>query len=84
MKSSLERGKRTSFTGRVVSDKMQKSRIVLVERIVKHPKYGKYMKKARKFMVHDETNQSRVGDIVRIVECRPMSRHKRYRIDVSK
>jgi small subunit ribosomal protein S17 len=63
---------------------MQKSRVVLVERIVKHPKYGKYIKKARKFMVHDELNQSKVGDVVTIVECRPMSRNKRYRIDVSK
>lgn len=84
MGSVLERGKRTSFTGKVISDKMHKSRVVLVERIVKHPKYGKFMKKARKFMVHDEMNDSKIGDIVRIVECRPMSRHKRYRIEVSK
>jgi len=84
MESVLERGKRATFTGKVVSDKMQKSRVVLVERIVKHPKYGKYIKKARKFMVHDESNQTKVGDVVTIVECRPMSRSKRYRIEVSK
>jgi small subunit ribosomal protein S17 len=84
MDSVAERGKRATFTGKVVSDKMQKSRLVLVERIVKHPKYGKYVKRARKFMVHDESNQTKVGDLVTIVECRPMSRSKRYRIEISK
>lgn len=77
------RGKRASFTGKVVSDKMQKSRVVLVERIVRHEKYGKYIKRARKFMVHDESDATKVGDTVTIVECRPMSRNKRYRIETA-
>ncbi len=77
----ISRGNRASFQGRVVSDKMQKSRVVLVERIVKHPKYGKYVKMGTKFVVHDEDNTSKIGDLVKIVECRPMSKLKRFRIE---
>ncbi|MDD3807508.1 MAG: 30S ribosomal protein S17 [Candidatus Marinimicrobia bacterium] len=66
--------------GKVVSDKMDKSVTVLISRKVKHPVYGKYITRSVKFMVHDEKNESRVGDTVRIVETRPLSRHKRWRL----
>ena len=77
---TVVRGTRASFSGKVVSDKMEKSRVVVVDRIVRHEKYGKYVKKSRRFMVHDESNSSKIGDLVTIVECRPMSKNKRYRI----
>lgn len=84
MENQNARGSRATFTGRVVSDKMDKSRVVSVDRIVKHEKYGKYVKKTRNFMVHDELNKTRIGDIVTIVECRPMSKNKRFRVTDSK
>lgn len=80
MENQNTRGSRATFKGKVVSDKMDKSRVVSVDRIVKHEKYGKYIKKTRNFMVHDELNKSRAGDTVTIVECRPMSKNKRFRI----
>lgn len=80
MDSQKFRGSRATFTGKVVSDKMDKSRVVSVDRIVKHEKYGKYVKKTRNFMVHDESNKTRSGETVTIVECRPMSKNKRFRI----
>ncbi|MCX7675302.1 MAG: 30S ribosomal protein S17 [Bdellovibrionaceae bacterium] len=76
----MSRGKRLTLNGVVVSDKMQKSRTVMVERIVKHPTYGKYVKRRKKFMAHDESNSTKVGDVVTIMECRPLSRCKRFRI----
>ncbi|HDI82393.1 30S ribosomal protein S17 [bacterium] len=66
--------------GRVVSDKPDKTILVEVERMVKHPLYKKYIKRRRKFMAHDEKNEARVGDVVEIVETRPLSRHKRWRL----
>ena len=66
--------------GLVVSDKMDKSIVVVVERKVKHPMYGKYMKKTTKFMAHDDKNDSHVGDIVRIMETRPLSKNKCWRL----
>lgn len=66
--------------GRIVSDKMDKSITVLVERRVKHPVYGKYMKKTKKFMAHDENNEGGIGDTVRIMETRPLSKNKRWRL----
>ncbi|MCD6276859.1 30S ribosomal protein S17 [candidate division WOR-3 bacterium] len=66
--------------GRVVSDKPDKTILVEVERMVKHPLYKKYIKRRRKFMAHDERNEARVGDVVEIVETRPLSRHKRWRL----
>lgn len=76
----VERGKRKVKVGTVVSDKMDKTIVVAVERTVKHPLYGKYIKKTSKFMAHDEENQSRVGDVVRIMETRPLSKRKRWRL----
>ena len=73
------RGKRT-LTGRVVSNKMQKTIAVEIERLVKHPAYGKYMRRTTKLLAHDETGSSKEGDLVVITPCRPMSRHKSWRL----
>ncbi|MEL7341127.1 MAG: 30S ribosomal protein S17 [Bacteroidota bacterium] len=66
--------------GRVVSDKMEKSITVSVERRVKHPIYGKFVKKTTKFVAHDENNDCGIGDTVRIMETRPLSKRKRWRM----
>jgi small subunit ribosomal protein S17 len=66
--------------GLVVSDLMQKTVVVAVERTVRHPKYKKYLRRRTKVKVHDEANQSHDGDRVLIVECRPISRDKRWRV----
>jgi small subunit ribosomal protein S17 len=71
--------KRT-LTGKVVSDKMDKSITVLIERRVKHPKYGKILRKSSKIHAHDETNQCHEGDVVTIEECRPISKTKAWRL----
>ena len=76
----MTRGLKKSRVGVVVSDKMAKSRVVEVVRLVQHPKFEKYVRRRTRFMVHDERNQTRVGDRVRIVETRPISRRKRWRI----
>ncbi len=69
-----------TITGRVVSNKMDKTATVLVERVVKHPVYGKYIKRSTKMMVHDELNACQEGDLVSITSCRPMSKHKSFRL----
>lgn len=69
-----------TITGRVVSNKMDKSITVLVERLVKHPVYGKYVKRSTKLMAHDENNVCQEGDVVSITSCRPMSRHKTFKL----
>lgn len=66
--------------GVVVSDKMDKTVTVLVNQRIKHPAYGKYINRSRKFMAHDEQNACRIGDTISIVETRPMSRNKRWRV----
>jgi small subunit ribosomal protein S17 len=71
---------RRSETGRVVSDKMDKTVTVLVERRVKHPIYGKVVTRSRKYAAHDETNDCHTGDLVQIEECRPISRNKSWRV----
>ncbi|MDZ7344044.1 MAG: 30S ribosomal protein S17 [candidate division KSB1 bacterium] len=80
MPSSAARAKRRVKTGVVVSNKMNKTVVVSVERRVKHPLYGKYIKKTSKFMVHDENNDAKEGDKVLIMETRPLSRRKRWRL----
>ena len=67
-------------TGVVVSDKMDKTVTVLVERQFAHPLYKKIVKKSKKFLAHDENNDCKVGDVVKIVESRPLSRRKRWRV----
>ncbi len=75
-----QRGLRKERMGLVVSDRMHKTVVVAVERTVMHPKYKKYLRRRTKIKAHDETNQSHVGDRVLIVECRPLSRDKRWRV----
>lgn len=69
-----------TISGRVVSNKMDKTVTVLVERVVKHPVYGKYIKRSTKLMAHDESNICQEGDIVAIASCRPLSKHKAFRL----
>ena len=69
-----------TLVGKVVSNKMTKTVTVLVERRQKHPIYGKYIVKSNKYHAHDENNESREGDVVAIEECRPLSRHKAWRL----
>ena len=69
-----------TVAGRVVSDKMEKSAVVLVERRVRHPLYGKYIRRSTKVHIHDENNECRVGDTVTIQECRPISRTKSWKL----
>ena len=68
------------MTGVVVSDKMDKTVVVLVNRLIKHPVYKKYIRRRAKFMAHDEQNSARMGDTVEIIESRPLSRFKRWRL----
>jgi small subunit ribosomal protein S17 len=70
--------KRRAVTGTVVSDKMQKTIVVKVDRRVKHGMYAKYVMKSRKFKAHDEKNDAKIGDLVELVESRPLSRDKRW------
>lgn len=72
---------RRRLTGRVVSDKMQKTVVVVVERTTRHPVYGKTMRVRKRYKAHDEANACRVGDVVRIVESRPMSKEKRWMVE---
>ena len=76
----MERNLRKERVGVVVSNKMDKSVVVMVERKVKHPMYGKFVKKSTKFMAHDEKNECNIGDTVRIMETRPLSKNKCWRI----
>jgi small subunit ribosomal protein S17 len=71
---------RKTRVGRVVSDKMDKTRVVVVERAFRHPRYERVVKRTTRFKAHDPTNDSHVGDRVRIVETRPLSKDKRWRI----
>lgn len=76
----MERANRKSRVGRVVSDKMDKTVVVSVEDFVRHPLYGKAVKRSKKFKAHDENNECRIGDKVRISETRPLSKSKRWRL----
>jgi small subunit ribosomal protein S17 len=75
-----ERARRKTVVGRVVSNKMDKTVSVSVERRYRHPLYGKILKRTSKFMAHDEKNECKIGDTVRIMETRPLSRLKRWRL----
>lgn len=76
----MERNLRKTRTGLVVSNKMDKSIVVTIERKVKHPIYGKFVKKTTKFMAHDEKNDCGIGDTVTIMETRPLSKTKNWRL----
>ena len=80
MEQHKERGSRRVKQGRVASNKMDKTIVVVAETRVPHRTYGKIIRKSTRFKAHDERNEANVGDVVRIVECRPMSREKRWRL----
>ncbi|WPR75533.1 30S ribosomal protein S17 [Algoriphagus sp. NG3] len=78
--ATIERNLRKERIGKVVSNKMDKSITVLIERRVKHAIYGKFVTKTTKFMAHDESNECNPGDLVKISETRPLSKNKRWRL----
>jgi small subunit ribosomal protein S17 len=75
-----KRGSQKTLTGIVVSDKMDKSVVISVERLVKHSVYQKYIRRKAKFMAHDEGNECRIGDRVLLTETRPLSKQKRFKV----
>ena len=77
---SSDRNERKSRVGLVASNKMDKTISVTIQRRLQHPIYGKYVKKSKKLIAHDENNDCQIGDLVRIMECRPLSRRKRWRL----
>ena len=80
IQTDIERNRRKERVGLIVSDRADKTVTVSVEALVRHPMYKKRVRRSRKFMVHDERNEARVGDTVRIVETRPLSARKRWRL----
>jgi small subunit ribosomal protein S17 len=74
------RGERRVLTGKVTSAKMEKTIVVEIIRLVQHPKYRRVVRIAKKFYAHDETKDAKLGDVVRIVECRPLSKLKRWQL----
>ena len=76
---TAERNRRKTRVGQVVSDRMDKTVVVSIERLVKHPVYGRYVRRRTKFKVHDEQNACKVGDTIRFMETRPISKDKRWR-----
>jgi small subunit ribosomal protein S17 len=78
--AALDRTARKTRVGIVISDKMQKTVVVAIERRVRHPVYGKMMTRTKKLKAHDEENTAKVGDTVRIMETRPLSKDKRFRL----
>ena len=76
----MERGLRKNRIGKVVSDKMEKTIVVAIETKVRHPLYGKTVNRTTKFKVHDENNEAKIGDRVSIMETRPLSKDKRWRL----
>lgn len=80
MEQPKPRGRRKTKVGKVISDKMDKSIVVGVERLVRHPLYGKYLKKTSHFMAHNPDNAAKEGDTVLIAETRPLSKQKRWRL----
>jgi small subunit ribosomal protein S17 len=77
---AIERTSRKTRVGMVVSDKMQKTVVVSIERRVQHPVYGKMVRRTKKLKAHDEQNEAKTGDTVRIMETRPLSKDKRWRV----
>ncbi len=80
VEQKVTKSRKRILTGKVVSDKPEKSIVVMVERQVAHPIYKKYFKRSKKYMAHDENNEAHVGDTVRIIEERPLSARKRWRL----
>jgi small subunit ribosomal protein S17 len=84
MTKATEQKNKKVLKGKVVSDKMDKTVVVLIERYVKHPKYGKFMNLTKRYKAHDETNAFKVGDVVEIEETRPMSKDKCFVVRTTK
>jgi len=80
VKEKIIRGKGNFLKGVVISDKMDKTIVVSVSRFIKHPLYGKFYKVSKKYKVHDEENRYKIGDKVEIVETRPISKDKRFKV----
>ena len=80
MSDSTKRNERKVRVGKVISNKMQKTIVVAIEELVQHKLYKKAVKRTVKFMAHDENNQAQIGDRVSIMETRPLSKHKRWRL----
>jgi small subunit ribosomal protein S17 len=78
--TTKQRGRRKVRIGRVVSDKMDKTVVVAIDTLVRHPLYGRIMRRTTKFKAHDENNECGVGDVVEIMETRPLSKEKRWRV----
>ena len=76
----MERNSRKEVIGKVTSNKMDKSIVVSIERRIKHPLYGKFLKKTKKYVAHDENNECNEGDVVQLMETRPLSKSKRWRL----
>jgi small subunit ribosomal protein S17 len=76
----MERGTRKVRSGRIVSDKMDKTVVVAIETLVRHPLYGRIVRRTTKFKAHDESSECGVGDVVEIMETRPLSKEKRWRV----
>lgn len=79
--SEAEQKRQRTVIGRVLSNRMERSATVLVERKVKHPVYGKYVRRSKKYHVHDDNNELNIGDVVQIKECRPISKTKSWTLD---
>ena len=79
MTATATRSRRKTRVGKVISDRMDKTVVVSIERLVKHETYGRYVRRRAKFKVHDENNECRVGDTIRFMETRPLSKDKRWR-----
>ncbi len=77
---SEESKRQRTVTGRVISDKMDKTVSVAIERLIKHPVYGKYIRRTTKVLAHDAANECKTGDRVAIAECRPVSKHKAWSV----
>lgn len=80
MEKPIEKPAQRRVVGRVVSNKMNKSVTVAVERLIEHPNYGKFIRRTSKYVAHDENNSCKPGDLVAIVECRPISKTKSWRV----
>ncbi len=78
--SETDKSDSGAVSGRVSSDRMDKTLTVVVERQVRHPLYGKYIRRSSKYHVHDENNEGRIGDVVTIEQCRPVSKSKSWRL----
>ena len=80
MSEEIQKKQKRKIKGTVVSDKMNKTVVVQVTTLVKHPMYGKYYRKYKKFKAHDEKEEAHIGDRVQIIECRPLSKTKSFRL----